>query len=1107
MPLISRRTIEAVQDLPIADVVSRYNIELRRVGGNLTGCCPFHNERTPSFSVNVRGNFYKCFGCGKGGGPVNFVMEHEGLEFREAVERLANDHNIVIEYEKDERTDADIARERKREALKLLLAAAQEFFTQQLAADSPEAAKARETAHRRWGKDACEAIGIGYAPRDSRLFLDFVRRKGLSLDLCIEAGLAGRNEDNGSTYSMLRQRLTLPVRNRARAIISYSARYIGDNPDIMARSKYMNLRDSPIFKKDETLFGIDAAGKEARVCGRFVIVEGGPDVIALQNIGVMQAVATMGTALTAKHLEQMKRICSSLCFIPDSDPPKGKLHGAGELAVMRNGRLAMEHGFDVTVKEIPRSAQDDENGVKHDADSFIKSREVYQQLECVPFVVWYTGKRLKGAATSELRNEVMNEVAALMLNITDENLREMYIEKLSRLVGKMKMWRDAIKRAGRKVKEEENSKADVDGIPSNIVASLRRCGIIPRNGCYFATDDDGNLVRCSNFMFDPVLHIKNNKRSSRIFRLLNSHGEEDVVEFASSDLVTLRDFNKKLFDRGNYVWRGDAKAFVAIQEHLLEVTPSASLIEILGWNHKDEFFAFSNGVYADGKFYATDKLGVVALGSKHYFLPAFSKIHSDNELGYSFERWFNCNPQGAATLRDFVGQVVKVYGTGGMVGFAWTLASIFRDIIFERFKFFPVLNLFGRKGSGKTELARALSSLFYTLPSTPCSCANTSIPVIGYDLSHARNTVFILDEYTNDLRPERIDILKGLWGGTARSKMEDKVPVTIPVLSGVILAGQYKPEDEAIFSRCIHLMYSQTSFNSDEKRNFQELSRMVLHGNTHLLLPLLRLRDIFEKGFFQSFDLSLADVLDRLGDDKVEDRILNNWVVALAAFRVLEPHISVPFSYNELFEVVVNGIRYQNDQIRKSSDTANFWLYLDSMHTQGKVKEKCHFVIKLLSSFSAVKKDKVSFVEPKRVIFLNFKAVRGLLEQRIARQKTGSTLDAATLESYLKSLPQFLGIKQQRFQILRGNGELDEEFRNDGGFSQKYVYGNPSNALCFDYDSLKSMLDLNLETFRMREDELDDDSDDVAPQTQAPDPESKNDPFDTDNPRQQALPF
>lgn len=458
-------------------------------------------------------------------------------------------------------------------------------------------------------------------------------------------------------------------------------------------------------------------------------------------------------------------------------------------------------------------------------------------------------------------------------------------------------------------------------------------------------------------------------------------------------------------------------------------------------------------------------------------------------MGYSFERLFQCQPQGLTSLHDFVGQLVKVFGSGGMVGFAWTLAAIFRDIIFAKQAHFPVLNLFGRKGSGKTELARALSSMFYKLPATPTSCANTTIPVMGYNLSHVRNSIIILDEFTNDIDGKRIDLLKGLWGGTARSKMEDDKPITVPVTSGVILAGQYKPEDEAIFSRCIHLMYSQTSFSREEKQNFKTLSDMVRQGNTHLLLSLLELRDIFERGFFQAFDITQNDVLIKLDKELVEDRLLNNWIVALAAFRVLEPHISVPFSYSELFEVVVNGIRYQNDQSRKSSDTANFWLYLDSMHTQGKVKEKCHFVIKRLTSFSPKKKDKsrevevTKFVEPKRIIFLNFKAVRALLEQRVVRQKTGSTLDTNTLESYLKSLPQFLGVKLQRFQILRTNGELDEEYKTEGSVTKKYVYGTPSDALCFDYDSLKASLELNLETFRMTEAELDIDESEVDNKT------------------------
>ena len=376
MALISQRTIAAVHDLNIVDVVEHYGLQLKRSGSNYTCCCPFHNERTPSFSVSKRLNLAHCFSCGKSVGPVQFVMEQQGLEYRQAVEELAKAFGIPVEYEKDERTDADIAAEKKRESMRAILTLAQNFFSEQFLSDSPEAQAARAYAYSRWDEEYCKQFGIGYAPRDSAVFIDYMKKQGADIGLLLELGLLGRNKENGNLYSMFRQRVTLPVRSRTRSMVTFSARYIGNNPDIMKRSKYMNLTDSPLFNKSETLFGIDVAAKAARECGHFVVVEGGPDVMRLQIIGVLQAVAPMGTALTAKHLAQMKRVCGSICFIPDSDAPKGKLYGAGVSAVMKNGKLALANGFDVSVRELPRSEEDDENDVKRDADSFITSLEV-----------------------------------------------------------------------------------------------------------------------------------------------------------------------------------------------------------------------------------------------------------------------------------------------------------------------------------------------------------------------------------------------------------------------------------------------------------------------------------------------------------------------------------------------------------------------------------------------------------------------------------------------------------------------------------------------------------------------------------------------------------
>ena len=1078
--MIADNTIKAVKDLSLADVLkSMYGVQLVRRGKEYRGPCPFHNGSRGSTSFCVSpDNEYKCFNCGRGGGGViGFVMDKEGMDFAEAVKFIADNNNIHINYERDERSDAELAEAKRRESMLIALQVAQKFFVEQFDADTPEAEAARQYAYNRWGKEYCEKFGVGYAPRDGRIFLGYIKRNGFSLDAFLDVGLLGRNEETGDIYTVLRWRVTLPIRSRSKQVISYSARYVGTDEKTAKDRKYLNLKESPVFHKSDTLFGIDVAFGEARDKG-FIVVEGGPDVMRLQILGLKQAVGTMGTALTEGQLKLMNRSGTSICFIPDSDPPKGKVHGAGIRAVMRGGKLAMERGFDVNVKEIPRTAEDDEKEVKYDADSYITDMSVFTALDTQPFVVWYAAKRLGEDPSPQLESEVIDEVAALLLNVDDDNLREIFITKLRTVTGTAKMWRDAIKRAGRRASDIEPDNAD---LPPEIAASLRRCGLIVKKGCYNYADNDGNLDVSTNFIIKPVLHI-DGKKSLRILELTNTSGFARVIQLTPGDLANLRDFKKKIYEKGNFDIQGD-KAFPAIVRHILDVTPAAESIDILGWDPRRNFYAFSNGLYYKGCFHKADRLGVVSLGGNRYFLPAFSDLYSDNEGAYSFEKLFCYNSQGATSLYDLVAAIVKVYGAGGMVSFAWTLASIFRDIIFAQLKWFPMLNLFGRKGSGKTELARTLSSLFYVLPSSPPSLSSTSNPTIGYNLSHVRDSVLILDEFTNDLMPGRIDIIKNIWGGNLRGRMVEGMPDSTPVHTGLILAGQYKPEDEAIFSRCIHLVYTKDVFTAEEDRNYNDLKELVLYGNTHLLPSILDLRKVFEDGFAPAYDLSQKDVASKLGDNKVDTRIRNNWITALAAFRVIEPHLELPFNYSDLLKVVVDGIVYQNDQIKKSSDTANFWNYLDAMHTQGKAQERCHFVIKTQSSFKPLKKKKkdgedredareIRFVTPRRIVYLNFKAVRALLETRLARQKYGSTLDIATLESYLKSMPQFMGMKQQRFQNLRVNGELNEEFNNTLGQQKREMVGSTAYAMCFDYDSLKESLDLSLETFRFSEAEF-----------------------------------
>lgn len=353
--MISENTLAKVRDLPIQRILEPY-VKFKREGGHtLKGLCPFHSERTPSFAVNLSKNLYHCFGCNRGGDGITFIMEKENLNFLDAVRFIAKQHNITIEYTKDgETTEEEKTEQKRKESLLVALDILQNFFVNNLRlAGSDETRHAQDYAYGRWPEEFCSEAGIGYAPKDGKAFMDFCRQKGIQEDLLFELGMFKRAEDN-DVYPMFRERIMIPVRNRWGRIIAYTARYIGTNPKA---SKYINSATSLIYTKGETLFGIDRAFR-LRNPENIIIVEGAPDVLRMQSIGLENTVASLGTAWNENQLELLKRHTDSLCFIPDSDVSEDGLPGAGFKAAMENGALAIRKGFHVTVRELPLGSRE-----------------------------------------------------------------------------------------------------------------------------------------------------------------------------------------------------------------------------------------------------------------------------------------------------------------------------------------------------------------------------------------------------------------------------------------------------------------------------------------------------------------------------------------------------------------------------------------------------------------------------------------------------------------------------------------------------------------------------------------------------------------------------
>lgn len=339
--LIKADDIASVKERSSIEEVVREHVTLRRRGVNLIGLCPFHDEKTPSFNVNPAAGFYHCFGCGKSGDVINFVMEVEHLSFAEAVERLAAKLGMELHYEQGAgpRTEGGLGRR-----MRLLEAhrVAEEFYrTALIESDDARAGRAFLRGRGFYSKDTAP-FGVGYAPRGFDILANHLRDKGFSVDDMVTAGLVGRS-DRGRLYDRFRGRVVWPIRDVTGDTIGFGARRIYDDDRIEA--KYLNTAETPIYKKTQVLYGLDLAKKAISTGRRAVIVEGYTDVMAAHLSGVTDAVATCGTAFGSDHVRMLRRI---LRDANDQMPPRVVFtfdgDAAGQAAAMKAFNLNQEWG-------------------------------------------------------------------------------------------------------------------------------------------------------------------------------------------------------------------------------------------------------------------------------------------------------------------------------------------------------------------------------------------------------------------------------------------------------------------------------------------------------------------------------------------------------------------------------------------------------------------------------------------------------------------------------------------------------------------------------------------------------------------------------------------
>lgn len=297
----------------IVDVVSS-RVQLKKTGKNFSACCPFHKEKTPSFSVSPDKQFYYCFGCGAGGNALGFIMDHDNLDFVQAVEDLAKSSGMEVPREDNGGRRSNKPRQATDSPLYPLLTAAAEFYRQALKSHPTRKAAVDYLKGRGLSGEIARDFGLGFAPPGWDNLLKHLATDTLQQKAMIEAGLLVENADSGKRYDRFRDRVIFPIRDSRGRVIAFGGRVLGDD-----KPKYLNSPETPVFHKGQELYGLYEARKSNRDLDEIMVVEGYMDVIALAQQGLRNAVATLGTATSEEHLKRLFRIVPSVLFCFDGD--------------------------------------------------------------------------------------------------------------------------------------------------------------------------------------------------------------------------------------------------------------------------------------------------------------------------------------------------------------------------------------------------------------------------------------------------------------------------------------------------------------------------------------------------------------------------------------------------------------------------------------------------------------------------------------------------------------------------------------------------------------------------------------------------------------------
>ena len=618
------------------------------------------------------------------------------------------------------------------------------------------------------------------------------------------------------------------------------------------------------------------------------------------------------------------------------------------------------------------------------------------------------------------QHDAIVRICNMLIPLENETLESLYIKSISSEYNvPARYFQNTLKsirsRNGHsKVREKQT--AELDDLDSEV---FRRFGFWEEGNRYYFKMDTGTF-KASNFIIKPLFHIySKSENNKRLIHIINELGQDKILDLPSKSLVSLDQFQQLVFSEGNYLFFGSRQHFIKILAKISNEFQKCNELRVLGWQ-KEGFYAFANGIVSD-TWHPVDKFGMTDHDGQKYFSPAFSEIYKDvreDDDEYENDRSFIFH-SAPLPFDEWCQLMCKVYGDNGVVAVAFALASVFRDLIYDTYKMFPHLFLFGEKQSGKSQLGWSLSSLFYSNLQGFNLNSGTQVGFFR-KLSRVRNSVAWFDEYTNDIDERRFQSLKAAYDGMGheKGKMSKDLRTEITrVNSSCVISGQYLPtrDDNALFTRSILLSFYRQKYSTQQVELFDKLKALERETLSGMLLEILPLRPIVADrlpGVYSIiFDALKTDLQERMIE--FDERLIRNFTTILAPVKILESHLSLGFSFEQLYKISLDQIEATSHQLSSSEALAAFLQMIEFLFETKTIMEGYDFKINTRSSLKVQRNsseaEEVVFAYPVKVIYFRFNKIHPEYLHAFRMQHSRNGLDLTSLLHYLKHHKAYIG--------------------------------------------------------------------------------------------------